>query len=235
MPTSAEGFRARIDRLKADMVEQARRVQSVVERACDAALAADAAAGREAVDLDEAIDLVDVRIERAAVALLADATTDGAALDEPALRLVLTVVKVNNELERAADAAVAIAEQAETFARLSARPPQTFRVMSNSVIGLLSATCAAFDRMDAPRAQGVLACEDQVLEFKNALLRDVQQGLASGGRTVDEGLALTLVAAELERIADHCTNVAEQVIYVATGSIVRHTGGKWTDPARPED
>lgn len=233
MPTSAEGFRARIDRLKSDMVDQARRVLSVVERACDAALSADAAAGSEAEELDEAIDLVDVRIERAAVALLADATSDGAALDEGQLRLVLTVVKVNNELERAADAGVAIAEQAEAFARINARPPDTFRVMANSVIGLLASTCDACSAMDAPGAQAILACEDQVLEFKNALLRDVQQGLVSGTRTVDEGLALTLVAAELERIADHCTNVAEQVIYVATGSIVRHTQGRWTDPERP--
>lgn len=234
MPTTREGFDKRIQRLKADLGDQGRRVQALLERAVEAAFDRDEARAQAVIADDDAIDRVDVQIEKAAVALLTDATRDGAALTEEQLRTVLTIVKVNNELERIADSGVKIAEQSHLFARLGATPPQTFRVMANSVIGILENTNRAFATIDKQAAQQALASDDCILAFKTALLRDIEEGVASGTKSVDIGFALQLMAAELDRVADHCTNIAEQVIYVHSGAIVRHSGGKWTAPAPPQ-
>ncbi|TVQ59933.1 MAG: phosphate transport system regulatory protein PhoU [Phycisphaerales bacterium] len=229
MPLTPEGFEKRLKRLKADLVEQGRRVQEAVERAIEAVFERNAAKAQGVIHGDTAIDHTDVAIERTAVELLGDATRDGAALDDAQLRLVLTIVKVNNELERIADGAVNIAEQVETFVRLDAAPPETFRVMANSVAGILEATDTAFDEMNTTLARTVLLSDDAVIAFKSALLRETQERIAAGQESVDVGFALQVMATELERMADHCTNIAEQVIYVTTGAIVRHAGGKWTD------
>lgn len=233
MPTTPEGFAKRLDRLKADLTDQGRRVHAVIERAVEAAFEPSDRKAAWVTQQDHEIDRVDVNIERACVALLADATNDGAALNEGQLRMVLTIVKLNNELERIADAAVAIAEQTAHFVASATRPPEAFRVMANSVIGIYEASLRAFDVLDTEQARAVLASEDTALAFKKTLLRDTEEALAAGTRSVDTGFALHEIAASLDRIADHCSNVAEQVIYLATGAIVRHEGGKWTSPEQP--
>ena len=234
MPTTPEGFDQRLARLKAGLVEQGRRVQIAVETAIEAVFERNSAKAARVIEGDAAIDSEDVAIEKEAVGLLADATRDGAALTDAQLRLVLTIVKVNNEIERIADGAVSIAEQAATFVRLGAIPPETFRVMANSTAGILEATDRAFDEMDTKLARTVLLSDDAVIAFKAALLRETQERIASKAESVDVGFALQVMATDLERIADHCTNIAEQVIYVTTGAIVRHAGGKWTDPEPAE-
>lgn len=230
MPTTPEGFQRRLDRLKADLVQQAGRAQRVVEGSIEAVFELDPVKARAAIALDEEIDRVDVEIERTAVALLEDATRQGAGLNADQLRLVLTIVKVNNELERIADAGVAIAERVAAH-HLPKAPPQTFRVMANSVIGILESTTRGFDAMDTRLARVVLASDEAVVAFKEMLLRESQEQIAAGKQTVDLAFGLHTMASHLERVADHCTNIAEQVIYLATGSIVRHLGGRWTEPA----
>src|SRR5688572_11950725 len=103
MPTSPDGFQKRLDRLKADLAEQGRRVQSLIEAAFECAFARDVRAAERVIAGDEAIDAADVNIEKASVQLMTDATAEGAALAPEQLRAVLTIVKVNNELERIAD------------------------------------------------------------------------------------------------------------------------------------
>ena len=229
MPTSADGFIARVARLKADVVEQARRVQAIIEGAFDAVFAADEEAASRVVDLDDVIDRVDVDIEKASVRLLVDATGEGCSLTEDTLRAILTVVKVNNELERVADAAVAVADMVAA-GEIGGRPlPETLRVMCNSVVGILRDVARAYDRRDADLARLVLHSEDAVEHFKAALLRDAEEQIAAGSMTVDLAFTLHEIASQCERMADHCTNIAEQVIYSATGTIVRHTESGWVD------
>jgi phosphate transport system protein len=227
MPTTTDGFTIRLARLKADLVEQGKRVQALVEGAFDAAFARDPAGAQRAIDMDAVVDKVDVQIERASVQLLTDATGAGAQLPEEQLRMVLTVVKVNNELERIADAGVSIAEEAGALLASNSSLPETFRVMTNSVIGILRDVCASFARDDAKLAKVVLASEDAVEEFKKAILRDAQSRVASGKTTVDLAFSQQEIATYCEIMANHCTNIAEQVIYSATGAIVRHMAGHW--------
>ncbi|HRQ72554.1 MAG TPA: PhoU domain-containing protein [Phycisphaerales bacterium] len=229
MPTTHEGFSQRLLRLKADLAAQGGRVQAMYEDACEAVFAGDEGAARSVIDRDDEIDRADVAIEKASVTLLADATNDGAALDAAQLRAVLTVVKVNNELERAADAAVVVAECVPAIRPFKDSIPQTFRVLTNSVVGILRDVNRAFERDDAALARLVLQSEDTVEAFKNGLLREAEERVAAGTMPVDLAFVLHELANQCERIADHATNIAEQVIYLASGAIVRHTDAGWVD------
>ncbi|MBL0928364.1 MAG: hypothetical protein IBJ11_12065 [Phycisphaerales bacterium] len=225
----------RLHNLKSELVAQGREVQRLMEQAVEAMFAKDQPKAEQVIAGDAAIDSEDVRIERRAVQLLADAGAGRLeGLDEYAARLTLTIVKVNNELERNADLAVVVAEQVKAFARLPSAPPQRFRVMANSVIGIMHTTLSALDKLDTTAAQIVLASDDATEAFKDAILREIEHGLVLGKHTVDEAFALHTVANALARMADHCTNVAEQVIYVATGNVVRHEGERWGKPEAPK-
>lgn len=223
---------SRVDDLKGEILAQARRVQSLVERALDTAFTLDAAAATDANAADDEVDRVDVEIERHAVALLTDACKAGATLTEQQVRTLLTVVKVNNELERIADVAVMIAKTVPGLRALAlpAAPlPPTFRVLTNSVIGILRDVSLALSRGDAPLAKVVLMSEHAVGEFRRALGRDLQQQVAGGRMPLPLAATLSDIAMHCLTMADHCTNIAEQIIYVTTGAIVRHTESQWAE------
>ncbi|MEO1129334.1 MAG: PhoU domain-containing protein [Planctomycetota bacterium] len=223
------------DQLKTQIEEQSRLVERVIETAVEAIFERDADKARRVIEHDEVVDRVDVQIEKSAVAFLHEATRQaGAGLAEHDIRLVLTIVKANNELERIADLAVSIAEQVDGVRALADSPPAKFRVMANSVIGIMQNTNTALEHLDDQAAQLVLASDDATEAFKQAILREVEEKLARGELSVDFAFALHIVAASLGRMADHCTNIAEQIIYVQSGKIVRHTDSKWTAPAPPE-
>lgn len=227
MTTTAEGFAARLAKLKADLVEQGRRVQSLIEAAFESVLSRDSAAASQVARMDEAVDRIDLEIEKASVQLLQDATREGAELSAEQLRMVLTIAKINNELERIADSGVAVSENVETLKKTAAVLPETFRVLANSVVGILRDADTSFSRLDPALAKVVLASEDAVEEFKKAVLREAQIQVAKGSLSVDAAFLLQELATHCEIMAGHCTNIAEQVIYVASGKIVRHTGGHW--------
>ena len=231
MPTSAESFVARSTQLSTELAAQGTRVHALVELAFAALFTRDDAKARLVQKNDDAIDAADVVIEKNCVALLTDATRHGAELDEHHLRRVLTIVKVNNEMERIADAAVDIAELVTTGhaakATASETFPQTFQMMANSVIGIVRDTNRAFAHTDAKTAEVVLKSQHTVTAFKAAVLRDAEARLAAGKVQPDFAFLLHEVGSMCEMIADHCTNIAEQVIYLASGSIVRHMEHAW--------
>ncbi len=236
-----QNYHERIERLKHSLVAQGRRVQQLIEKSFDAVFNRDGAAAREAIALDEDVDRVDIALEKTAVQLLADACASPSGLAAEQLRSVLTVVKINNELERIADVGVAISEQAMLLATgggaapagpaagAAQRLPGNARMLANSAVGILRDATTSFDRLDPELAKVVLLSEEAVRQFKKVLVREAQEQLAKGKLTVDEVLSLSEVATLCEVMADHCTNIAEQVMYVATGTIVRHMQGHWEE------
>ena len=172
---------------------------------------------------------MDVEIERASIALLKMGETE-----EHAIRSVLTIVKVNNELERIADLAVNIAEVVKDEGQTSDRVPNTVRVKANSVIGMLRDANQSLAKVDTRLAERVLAFDDTVDRFKSEIILDAQQKVASGEFGVKFAFRLLTVVKSLERIADHSTNICEQLIYLETGHIVRHLPQGWSKPSLPE-
>lgn len=229
MPTTPEGFQIRVAQIRAELVQQGRRVQAMLESASEALFARDVAKARLVATQDDAIDKTDVEIERASVALLTEACRDGANLSPDQLRAILTVVKVNNELERAADEAAGIAQAVGALSSFPSPLPDTFRVVANSVVGILRDVCTSYDKSDPRLAKIVLQSQDTASAFKRAIMRDAEVRIRAGQIGADFAFLMHEVATSFERIADHCTNVAEQVIYAATGAIVRHEQGHWVE------
>ena len=234
MPKSPQEFADRITHLKADLVGQGRRVQTMLERAFESVFARDNEQAQRVVESDDIIDAVDVEIEKRSVALLSDATAVGAALQPEHLRMVLTIVKINNELERIADVATAVADLVPSMAAEKLTVPETHRVITNSVVGIIRDSVLSLERNDGQLAKVVLASEDAVEAFKTAILRDAQVQVSTGRMPVDQAFLLHELATQCEIMASHCTNIAEQVLYAATGTIVRHMGGHWQEvPPKP--
>jgi phosphate transport system protein len=96
-------------------------------------------------------------------------------------------------------------------------------------VGILRDVCTSYDRQDARLAKIVLQSQDAAAAFKRAIVRDAEVRIAAGQIGVDFAFLMHEVATSFERIADHCTNIAEQVIYAATGAIVRHEEGHWVE------
>jgi phosphate transport system protein len=184
---------------------------------------------------DDIIDAADVQIERACVDVLTDATRQGSELTPNQLRAILTIAKINNELERVADVACDLAEMSQQITASPVRlpVPDTFRVMANSVVGILRDVNSSVMRNDPHLANIVLQSQHAVTAFKDAILRDAEEKIARGMMPVDHAFRLHEIATMCELIADHCTNIAEQVIYLTTGAIVRHTTTSWVQLPKP--
>ena len=222
-------FGRQLARLRDDVVTQGNRVLDMTTRAVESYFDRDLEKARGVVSGDSVIDKVDVEIERASINLL----TLGEK-DEHNIRAVLTIVKVNNELERIADLAVNIAEASLDSGQTNEVVPATFRVMANSVIGMLRDTNQSLGRVDATLAERVLSFDDTVDRFKTEISLDAQQKVASGKFGVKFAFRLMTVVKSLERMADHCTNICEQLIYLETGRIVRHLPEGRGKPVMPE-
>ncbi len=223
-------FSSKLHELQTLLHAQGDRVLTMVTLAIEAYFDHDEAKARMVVGLDDEIDTVDVAIERASIPLLAMGQTD-----EHAIRQVLTLVKVNNELERIADSGVNIAEQVIGHQRLSDPLPPTFRVMANSVLGMLRDSNRALATSNADLARQVLLFDDTVDRFRNELILQAQEQVAVGASSVRFAFRVAGATRNMERIADYSTNICEQTIYLLSGKIVRHRPEGWSDPETPDE
>ena len=222
-------FQHKLAQLKDDLITQGDRVVDMVLRAVEAYFDIDEEKAELVIEGDSIIDKADVEIERASIPLLTMGETR-----EHSIRSVLMIVKINNELERIADCAVTIAEVVHDYGEASNKPPQTFRMMANSVIGMLRDANKALAKDDPELAERVLAFDHTVDQFKREIGLDAEEKVASGEFDVRFAFRLRTVTKSLERIADHCTNICEQIIYLETGHIVRHLPEGWAHTVLPE-
>ncbi len=226
MSTPPDEFTTELKRLGDEIIVQGRRVQDLLEDAIEVLFEADAERAPTIVAADDEVDRVDVQIEHAAVRLLGLMRK----MSEREVREILTIVKTNNELERIADCAVNIAQEVESFSTLSSTPPPVFRVMANSVVAMVRDCTRSLEERDTKLARLVLHADDAVDEFKKQIVRQTEGKLAEGELDIEFALSLIAVSTDLERIADHATNICEQVIYLETGLIVRHGLEGWGEP-----
>lgn len=139
------------------------------------------------------------------------------------LRLVLSIVKINVDLERMMDQAVNIVRNTEFYLR----HPTPWNIseltlMSEEVRFMVREAIDAFVRNDGILASNVLRCDDKVDNYKDQIFYDTTQRMKAQPSDIDQGLAIILIARNLERIGDHATNIAEDVVFTVTGQDIRH-------------
>jgi phosphate transport system protein len=234
MPITPQQYETQLAQIRDKLADQGMLVATLCAEAFGTIYARDLETARSVMNRDDEVDQVDIEVEREAVDLLIKASHDICKLDASQIRSILTAVKVNNELERIADAAAAIADRVVSIGERTTPFPQTTRVMTNSVTAIIRDTVKSFDKIDAERAKGVLAAEGTVLKFQEVIVRDCEERVADGRMEVDLAFDLHAIINLAVVMADHCTNIAEQVIYQATGAIVRHTTDGWVEQELPE-
>lgn len=212
-------FSEELEQLTADILELARVVEVSVRGALRALDERRPDLADRVIDGDVAIDREEVRIEEECIRIL--------VLRSPVageLRRVIAVLKINNDLERIGDLAVNIAEEALAFAGASgAAPiPPPVRTMADRAMQMLGDSLNAFVGSDVMLARAVLAMDDEVDRVKTAILEALESMIRAESGRIDAAFRLISVARQLERIADHATNIAEDVIYLKEGAIIRH-------------
>jgi phosphate transport system protein len=215
----SRSFIEHLNELKDKVARMSVLVQAAVEQAVEAVQRCDVSLAKSMISSDQRIDDDEVKIEQAAISLL--------ALHQPTavdLRLITTIIKVNGELERIADCAVNVAQRVIMIAQMGAgyELPPDLRLMGNSVVTMLRDTVKAFNQCDETTARQVLRSDDIVDALYGQIVQEVLGQLESDRTRAQTDLANIMIAKNLERLADHCTNIAEDVIYVCSGRIIRH-------------
>ena len=167
---------------------------------------------------DEPINSLHVEIDGRCLKLL--------ALHQPMaadLRAIVAAVKINTDLERVGDLAVNIAEATKRYLEHPpVKPLINIPRMGDIAQGMLRDALDAFVRRDVALAEAVLAEDDRLDELKTQIFRDLLTVMLSEPSTIEPSLDLILISRHLERIGDHATNIAEDVIFIVSARDVRH-------------
>lgn len=190
-----------------------------VEVLCEGHLEVEA----EVKSLEEDSDREEVRIEQACLRIL--------ALFEPVasdLRRMATILKLNRDWERIADLAVRIAQRARKLARRSAGVPvpERLKVLAYDVLALVRASYEALAGRDVQRARAVIEGDSSIDRQYRQLRSELKECLRQQPGQLNAWLRLLSTARNLERIADHATGIAQTIVYMEEGIIIRHRSGK---------
>lgn len=187
---------------------------------------------KEIVTKDDAIDEMDVQIEEECLKLLA--LHQPVAID---LRRITTVMKISAELERVADLGVNIAERAcGIVASPEISAPEKLKEMSRLALDMLHRSIDAYVQLDVRLAKDVCQCDDQVDQLNREIIDELTVLMKRRPELIEPAIHLFSASRQIERIADHATNIAEDVVYLVQGEIIRHRGrtqGRPPDQGRP--
>jgi phosphate transport system protein len=172
----------------------------------------------EVISGDEAINRLHLEIDDRCFKLLA--LRQPMAVD---LRTIVAAFKINSDLERIGDLAVNVAEAAERYvAHSPVKPLIDLPRMSEMAQRMLHEALLAFVAGDSEAAERVLAQDDGLDALKNQIVRELLTYMLGDPRTIEPGIDLILVSRHLERVGDHATNIAEDVIFIVEARDVRH-------------
>jgi len=212
-----------IDNLKKMILALGARVEENVYKAVRALEERNRGLAEEVIEADAEVDQEEVDVEEECLKVL--------ALYQPVasdLRLIVSLLKINSDLERVGDLAVNIAERA-LFLSTQDRPniPLDFTKMVEKTRGMLRKSLDALVNRDAGIAHDVMGADDEVDEINREMYVLIQAEIRKDPDRLESLIHLLSCSRHLERIADHATNIAEDVIYMIEGEIVRHHHEKY--------
>jgi phosphate transport system protein len=211
-------FRGGLEELKDRLLKLAQLAEEAISLSVAAFFRRDRYLARQVLTGDAAINNLEEAIDDECIRLIA--LFQPVAID---LRQVMAVDHVISELERIGDCATNIAEETLTLAQLPPRPyhPDIPR-MAEDVLAMLRQSLEAFMRSNTHLARQVCLADDEVDALDRTIIQDLLQEMAVEPAIVPTGQCQVNVVRNLERVGDHATNIAEQVVYMVEGESIRH-------------
>ncbi len=207
-----------LDKLKKKILSLGALVEERVRMASKAVEDKDAVLATKIIETDWEIDEMEVDIEEECLKILA--LYQPVAVD---LRFITATIKINNDLERIGDQAVNIAQRVVTMAK---RPEMNFVFdylpMAEKSEEMLRMSLDALINLDVDLALKVITLDDEVDAMKTQAYDHIKEAIKKNPERVGYLINLLLISRHIERLADHATNIAEEVVYLIEGEIVRH-------------
>jgi phosphate transport system protein len=214
-------FQKEIEKIKKRILHLTAMVEESLSDAVKSFTDRDVRLAEKVIDGDTKIDQMEVEVEEECLKILA--LHQPVAID---LRFLIAVLKINNDLERIGDLAVNIAQRTQPLAQSSMKAvPFDLSSMLHVTLGMVKKSADALVDLNTDLAYEVCQSDDQVDEYHRSAYTALQQEIQKNPAAVEYFICLLSISRNLERIADHATNIAEDVIYMVDGQIIRHKGG----------
>ncbi len=211
-------FDEELQHLKEKLLKMGSLVEDAIKNSILALVDRDNLLAQKVIDNDRLVNTLDVEIDEESIRLI--------ALRQPMatdLRFITMAMKITTDLERMGDFAVNIAERAiELNEEPVLKPYIDIPKMREIAQGMIRDALNAFVKKDKQLALDVIMRDDQVDDLKRDVLQELALFMAKDPSTVSRAMKVSFVAQYLERVADHATNIAEMVIYLVDGKIIRH-------------
>jgi len=212
-------FHEELETLKQTLLAMGGLVEDQIRRVMRALVKRDDALAQEVIECDQRVNALDVEVDEKCVELL--------ALHQPTasdLRFITTAMKIVTDLERIGDQAVNIAQRALELNRVpQLKPYVDLPRMAEKAGQMVKESLDAFANRDTTLARHVCAEDEAVDALKEQVFRELLTFMMEDARTIPRAIRLIPISRFLERVADHATNIAEMVIYLVEGKMVRHT------------
>lgn len=213
-------FTMAMDGLHRDIVAMCSKVEENISAAVKGLQQRSGELAAELQVRDREVNNLDIHIEEECLRIL--------ALYHPVandLRRVTAVLKIAGELERVGDIAVNLADRAASISLFPEFPmPQLLSEMTDKALAMLHQSIDAYVDLDSTLARQVCANDDEVDRLNVALLQRVREEITQNVKIAEPGMHLFSAIRQIERVADHATNISEDVVYLVEGIIIRHGG-----------
>ena len=215
-------FQKELEKLKENLLKMAALVEEAINDSVQSLVKRDSDLVQKTMDLENRINAMDIEIEEMCLTLLA--LRQPMAID---LRFITSAMKINTDLERMGDQAVNIAERAVS---LNQEPPLKPYIdiprMAEIVQAMVKDVLDSFVQRDPKLARSVCARDDLVDGLNNQVFRELLTFMISEPTTIQRAVHLMIISRCLERIADHATNIAEDVIFMVDALVIKHRADK---------
>ena len=213
-------FDEELKNLKDKILKLGALVEEQVQNAVNALVKRDSSLGKDVIEKDTQVNRIEVEIDEECIRLI--------ALRQPVgvdLRFITTAMKLVTDLERIGDLAVDICERAmELNLEPQLKPFIDIPRMADISMQMLKGALDAFVNRDSKLAQEVCARDDEVDNLNVQIFRELLTFMVEDSHTISRAVRISYISKYLERIADHATNIAEMVVYLVEGKIIRHMG-----------
>jgi phosphate transport system protein len=211
-------FDEELDELKQTLLKMAGKAEAMIHNSVQALVQRDWSLAGNIPELETEVNELQLEIDDRCFKLL--------ALRQPMahdLRFIIAAMKISSDLERIGDQSVNITENTQVLLQFPVlKPLIDIPQMADIAKGMVRDSLDAFVELDAAKAREVVVRDDRVDGLKDQVFRELLTYMISDPRTIQVALQLILVARHLERIADHATNIAEDVVYMVEAKDIRH-------------